>query len=274
MAISAKDVMSLRQRTGVGMMDCKSALVEAEGDMEAAIVLLREKLKGKMDERTDRQASEGTIAIAQRDDDFAMIELICETDFSARNDSFVEGSEKIAELALASDDGNVSANDEMTSVVDGLRITIKENVSLGRAVKFSGRADRSNVGFYLHHNRQIGAMVETEGQPPSALLTGLCQHIAAAVPPLMPAPLAVDESGLPQDQLEQQKASFIEEAQTSGKPENIIEKMVVGKIRKWVDEHTLLGQTYIRELDAKKPVRAYLPEGAKILRFVRYAIGE
>lgn len=270
MAISAKDVMALRQRTGVGMMECKAALQEAEGDTDAAVAILREKLKGDMDERTDRQAQEGVVAVARRPQAVAMVELHSETDFAARNDGFVAAAQQIADLAVEGSDGEQTATDAMAKIVDDLRITIKENISMGRTVRFSGGA----LGVYLHHNRQVGALVAGEGDFSDELLTGLCQHVVAAVPPLMPEPLAVEESGLTADLVEQQKAEFVEEANASGKPESIIEKMVAGKLRRWLGEHTLMGQTYIRELDAKKPVRHYMSKGAVIKRFVRYQVGQ
>ena len=269
MAISAKDVMTLRQRTGVGMMECKSALVEANGDMDTAIGILRKKLKGDMDDRSDREASEGVVAIARSSGAVAMIELCSETDFAARNESFIEASQKIADLALTGPEGEPSATEQMTKIVDDLRITLKENISLERVVKFAGGA----MGSYLHHNRKAAAIIQCEGEMDPELLIGLCQHLTAAVPPLIPAPLAADESGLPADAVEKQKAIFVEEARSSGKPESIIEKMIVGKMRKWIDEHTLLGQTYIRELDAKKPVRHYLPPGTTVTRFARSHLG-
>lgn len=264
MAINAKDVMTLRQRTGVGMMECKSALTEANGNMEAAIAILRERLKGQMDERTDRAASEGAIAIAKRGDAVAIVELLSETDFAARNEGFVAAAQKIADLALGGPDGDVTASDAITRLVDDLRITIKENISFGRGVKLSG----GKAGSYLHHNRKVGAIVLGQGDLSDDLLTGLCQHVVATVP----TPQAVDETGLPAAALTEQKDKAAEEAKASGKPPAIIEKMVQGKIRKWVDENTLLGQIYVRELDAKKPVRDYLPKDAKIVRFVRYQL--
>lgn len=269
MAISAKDVMALRQRTGVGMMECKAALTEAGGDIEAAIALLREKLKGDMEERADRAANEGVIAIARGPGAVAMIELVSETDFAARNDSFVAAAEQIADLALQGADGEQTATPAMQQIVDGLRITIKENIALGRTVKLSG----SVVGGYLHHNHQVAAVLAGSGAFTPDLLTGLCQHIVAAVPPLMPRPIAVAAAQLPAEAVAQQKQAFTEEAASSNKPANIIEKMVEGKLRKWIAENTLLGQTYVRELDAKKPVSHYLPEGATISAFVRFQVG-
>ncbi len=264
MAISAKDVAGLRQRTGVGMMDCKRALEETNGDVEAAVELLRKRLKGKMDERTDRAAGEGVIAVARSGQGAVMIELRSETDFAARNDSFLEAARKIAELALQQPEGDIQATPEITALIDELRITIKENISLARGVKLAG-----SVGTYEHHNRQLGALVKADGDIGEELLNGLCQHVTAATP----TPLAVDEAGLPKELVEQQRTEAIEEAKASGKPAEIAEKIATGKLRKWVDENTLLGQVYLRELDAKKPVRDYIPKGASIREFVRYTVG-
>jgi elongation factor Ts len=263
-AIGAKDVAALRARTGVGMMDCKRALEDAGGDMEAAIELLRKRLKGKMDERSDRAAAEGVIAVAHSDRGAAMIELRSETDFAARNESFIATSRKLAELALAGPEGDVQPTDAMRTLVDELRITIKENISFARGVVLKGK-----VGTYQHHNRQLGALVQAEGDVPEVLLNGLCQHVTAAVP----MPLAVDESGLPAADLERQRREATEEAAATGKNPQFVEKIAEGKLRKWIDDHTLLGQIYLRELDAKKPVRDYVPKGARIVKFVRYAVG-
>jgi elongation factor Ts len=262
--ISAKDVAALRQRTGVGMMDCKKALEDSAGDMEAAVELLRKRLKGKMDERTDRAAAEGVIAVARSERGAAMIELRSETDFAARNDSFLAAARKLAELALQGPAGEVQPTDAMRAIVDELRITIKENISLARGVVLPGK-----VGTYQHHNRKLGTLVQGEGDVPEDLLNGLCQHVTAAVP----TPIAVDESGLPKQELDKQRRDATEEAAATGKDAKFVEKIAEGKLRKWVDDHTLLGQIYLRELEAKKPVRDYVPKGAKIVKFVRYAVG-
>lgn len=266
MAISAKEVMSLRRRTGLGMMECKQALTETKGDLDAAIELLRKKSKGKMDERADRSASEGVIAVAKSDAAIAMVELLSETDFAARNNSFVDATGQIAELALAANDGPVSETKQMTNIVDELRITIKENISLGRAMRISG----GKLGSYVHHNNRIGTIVQVRGDFSDELLTGLCQHVAAAEP----MPLAVDDSGLPADLLEQQRAAAVADAKESGKPPEIAEKIAGGKLRKWVDDNTLLGQIYLRDMDAKKPVRDYLTKGSSVQQFVRFKIGD
>ncbi len=265
MAITAKDVAALRERTGVGMMECKKALEETSGDMEAAVELLRKRLKGKMDERSGRAAGEGAIAIATSGSAGAMIELRSETDFTARNEIFLAAAQRVAELALEGPDGEVKPSAPMQAIIDEVRMKTKENVSLARGIKVSGGV----VAGYQHHNRQLGALVQGEGALPAELMAGLCQHVTAAVP----TPVAVDESGLPADQHAKQRELAVEEAEASGKPREIAEKMAIGKVKKWVDEHTLLGQIYLRELDKKKPVRDYVPKGAKLTRFVRFSVG-
>ena len=138
MAISAKDVMALRARTGVGMMECKKALAEADGDSAKAIEILREKLKGKMDERTDRAAGEGALAIAKGDGAVALIELKAESDFTARNDAFVDAAQKIADIVLAGPEGETTTpTAEATELIDNLRITTKENISFARGIKLA-----------------------------------------------------------------------------------------------------------------------------------------
>lgn len=268
--ISSKDVMTLRQRTGMGMMECKKALEEANGDMTAAVEILRKSAKGKMDERADRLAVQGTIAIAKNADasEAALVELDTETDFVARGDAFINAAQEIANLVLAGPEGETPATPQITKIVDDLRFTTKENVSLGRAVKLSAPAG-GKVGSYLHHNRQVGTLVIFTGQAADDVLLGLSQHVAAAVP----TPGAVDEAGLPQDELEKARAEFVAEAQASGKPAEIATKMAEGKVRKWVDERTLLGQPYVRDVTGKTQVRAILPKGVTVTGFARYQVG-
>ncbi len=268
MAITAQDVAKLRQRTGLGMMDCKKALNETNGDFEAAVEILRKKVKGKMDERTDREAAEGLIvAKADGNGGAAIVEVNAETDFVARNDGFIKAVDQIADIALAADEGDVPVNDAITKIIDDLRIEIQENISYHRGRKYAGGA----VGFYVHHNSKAGAMVQCEGPAGEDLLIGICQHITAGVP--YPV-LAVDESGLPAEALEKERQRAIEEAQESGKPAEIAEKMAIGKVRKWVGEHTLLGQEYVKELGSKKTIADILPDGVTVKSFVRFAIGQ
>ena len=265
MAINAKDVMALRQRTGLGMMDCKAALAETDGDTDAAIELLRKKLKGQMDDRADRASGEGLIAVAQSADALAMLELNCETDFVARTDQFIEVGQKLAELALQAGDGDITPDDAMSKLVDDLRISTRENVQYCRGAKISG----ATLGHYVHHNRKVGVVLTAEGELDADLLTGLCQHVAAHVP----TPMAVDEAGLDPQLVEKQKADAIAEAEATGKPAQIAEKIATGKLKKWVDEHTLLGQKYVKDPAGKQTVKSVVPSTATVTTFTRYAVG-
>lgn len=269
MAITAKEVMSLRQRTGLGMMECKKALAESAGDVEEAIKLLVERVGGKIDQRT-AEAAEGLVAAVVSDGAVAMTELRSETDFAARNDMFVEGARKIAQLALAGPDGQQEPTDAMQEVVTDLRLSIKENISVGRVVRISG----PKVGHYVHHTGKMGAAVAGEGDLSDDLLRGICQHLSAADGKgALAQPLAVDSDSLPADRLEEARSTAVAEAKAAGKPPEIAEKIVEGKLRKWTNDHTLLGQIYVREMDAKKPIRDYIPDGAKLVAFTRFEVG-
>ena len=270
MAISAKEVMALRQRTGMGMMECKKALTEADGDADAAVSILRASAKGKMDERTDRAAAQGTLAMTTSEDGkaVAMIELNTETDFVARNDAFIESADQIGGMALGGGEGVVEIDAAITEVIDEIRLTSKENASYARGHKLVA-AEGQKIGTYLHHNRQVGVMIKVAGDVDEEILTGIAQHVAAHVP----TPVAVDESGLSADEVAAARQQFIDEAKESGKPDEIAEKMSTGKMKKWVDERTLLGQSYVKDMTGKTAVRDTLPAGATVELFVRYVVG-
>jgi elongation factor Ts len=267
MAIDAKTVMKLRSRTGLGMMECKAAIEATGGDEEAAIAKLKKELGDKMNERSDRAASEGTIAVATGNGEVAMIVLTSETDFAAKNDTFRGAAQQIADMALKGSAGDVAVTPTMQALIDNLRITIKENISFGKGVKLAAQ----KVGSYVHHNGKVGVIVAGEGELSDDLLKGLCQHLVAADGKgQWPAPLAIDASGVPADKLAEVKTAAVAEAAATGKPAQILEKIAEGKVRKWTDDNTLMGQIYIREMDAKKPVRDYIPKGAKITAFKRF----
>ena len=271
-AFSAADVKALRERTSMGMMECKKALTEAEGDTDKAIALLREWAGGKMDDRGDREASEGSVAIASNGSAAVIVKVVAETDFAAKNEDFVANTQKVADLALSmSGTGDLTdaVTDEMKQLVEDLRLTIKENISLAQVHRLEGE----KFGSYVHTNRKSGALVAVTGEAEDDLLKGLAMHVTAAVPPVTPEPIAVDADGRPADAAEAAKKQFVEEAQATGKPAEIAEKIAGGKMKKWQDENTLTGQVYIRELDAKKPIRDYLPGGTTITGFVRAAVG-
>ena len=262
--IAAKDVMTLRQKTGLGMMDCKKALIETDGDMTAAETALRTKLKGKMDARTDRAAGEGSITICIGDSSAAIIEVRAETDFTARNDEFVAMVNKLAEMALEQGAGDVAFTDDMRTCLDDVRIKTGENISFARGVVIDG----SSFGKYVHHDGKLGVLVLFEGEPPADVALGVSQHVAAHVP----TPMAVDESGIQPEIIESKRNEAAQEAIDTGKPAEIAEKIAQGKMRKFLEEVTLLGQKFVR--DDKKTVSDILPDGVTVKHFVRMRVGQ
>lgn len=261
--VKAKDVMMLRQKTGLGMMDCKKALIEAGGDADAAEAALREKLKGKMDTRTDRVAGEGCIAIAISGDAGSILEMRSETDFTARNESFREMAMDIATTALNGPDGTIELDADQTKKLDDVRITTGENISLARGTKMSG----GGFGKYIHHDSKLGVLLQFQGDLPEDVATGICQHIAAHVP----TPMAVDETGLPAELVSLKMGEAKAEAENSGKPAEIAEKIAQGKIRKFYEEVTLLGQKFVR--DETQQIKDLLPAGTTLTAFARFQVG-
>ena len=267
MAISAKDVQALRQRSGLGMMECKQALEEVDGDMEKAVDLLRQKGLSKMDGRTDRTSAEGKVAAVVTDDASkgALVEVNTETDFTAGNDQFKQMVETVAQEALQQPPGEVAATDAMQQAIDELRITTKENVQFGRGVVMGGEGQ--TVGSYVHFTGKIGVLVALTGKPDEQLIKDLCMHISAA----SPAPLGITEDEIPEDAVQKERDFAKQQALDSGKPEQIAEKMVEGKLRKYYDEVVLLRQPFIK--DDKQQVKDLLPEGVEIKQFARFQIG-
>lgn len=265
--INAKDVMALREKTGLGMMDCKQALADSGGNFDKAIEALRAKLKGKMDLRADRPASDGLIAIKVSADGTSavMVEVSTETDFTARNDKTRETAEKIAAMAAAGAAGDVTASKEITDLIDNLRITTGENVKFRRGVKLEG----GFVGSYLHHDTKKGVLLLCSGKLDEETAKGICQHITAHVPP----PVGITEADIPAAEVEKVRENAVKEAMESGKPREIAQKMVEGKVRKYLQEITLLNQKYVKDLEGKKSVKDILPSGVTVQRFVRYLVG-
>ncbi len=260
-SFTAKDVMTLRQKTGLGMMDCKKALIENNGSLEAAEEWLREKLKGKMDARTERATGEGRIGIAIEGSSAVIVEVRTETDFTARNDKFVEMVDGVVHNAMKLPAGPVSATPEMTKLIDEVRITTGENVNFARGEKLEGGA----FGMYLHHDGKRAALIQIEGKADADLLKGICQHI------VFHDPMAVSEADMDATKMEKVRREAVSEAKETGKPEEIAKKIAEGKVRKFLEEHTLLNQKYV--LDETKSVKEMLPAEVTVKRFVRYTLG-
>ncbi len=284
MAITAKDVSELRQRTGAGMMDCKKALDETGGDMNAAIDLLRKKGIAKAEKRAGRAASEGAVAIALKDDNSAgaMIELNCETDFVARNDEFQGAAKTLARHALdtasTTDAESFLASTGLDSsattdeYVKALAAKTGEAVSLRKAVRYDA-AGSGVVGSYTHFNGKIGVLVEVDAPDAAskrdelvALARSLAEHIAAA------APIGVDKESVPNDVIERERAIFVEQVKAEGKPEAMIDKIVTGKIEAYYKDVALVHQVWVR--DPKVVVGDLVKKaGATVKRFARFQLG-
>jgi elongation factor Ts len=266
--ITAKDVMTLRNRTGLPMMDCKQALGETGGDLQAAEDWLRKKLKGKMDTRTERAAGEGRIEVGITPEGAAIVELRAETDFTAKNDKFVGGARRIAEMAAkASGSGNVTGSPEMTAIVDDIRVTTGENASLARAVRVPGGGG-AVFGSYIHHDGKTGVLVVAEGSISQETLREIGMHVVASPK----RPLGVSADDLPKEAVEKERKFRIDQAMESGKPKEIAEKMVEGGMRKFYEEVALLEQPFVK--DETRKVKDIVGAAAKIRQFFRWQVGE
>ncbi|WP_412058554.1 translation elongation factor Ts [Bartonella sp. DGB2] len=288
MSITAAQVKELRELSGAGMMDCKAALAETGGDIEAAVDWLRKKGIAKADKKAGRTAAEGLVGVATTGREAVLVEVNSETDFVARNDAFQVIVRNVANAALASD-GSVEAISELSypgsekniaqAIKDAIG-TIGENMAFRRAAKLS--VGKGVVATYIHNGvvdglGKLGVLVaiETEGNQEVALAFGrqVAMHIAAT------NPLALTIQDLDAAAIEREKAIFSDQARQSGKPENIIEKMVEGRMRKFYEEVVLLSQAFVMEPDIS--VQAALERAskemgapAKITGFVRFALGE
>lgn len=268
--VTAKLVKELRDSCGAGMLDCKNALLDNDGDMEAASDQLRKAGLAKADKKASRIAAEGKIMGATEGSKSVVVEVNCETDFVAKDSSFMEFGGKVAKAALSVSGDDIDAL--MAAEVDGDSIEdtrlaiinkIGENIKVRRMVSVGG-AD-TVTGSYVHMGK-IGVLVELEGGS-EELAQSVAMHIAAMNPPY-----AVPED-VPEDVLEKEKKVLTEQALESGKPPEIVEKMVVGRIRKYLEEICLVSQPYVRDSDMT--VGAYLKKnGASMLGFKRIAVGE
>lgn len=267
MSFTAKDVMQLRKSTGLGMADCKKALEKAEGDMDKAAEIVRAEFGAKMDGRADRESGEGRIAIAVADDKSkgAIVRVNTETDFTAKNDAFIAMAQQVADLALAQDTGDVAANDEIEAAMKDVRLTTGENVQFGEGTVFGGAGH--TVGSYVHFTGKVGVLIDIEGEADEQLCKDLCMHISAIVPEA----LGVNEEDVPADVIDKEKQAAKQEALDSGKPEEIAEKMVVGKMRKYLDSVVLLRQPFVK--DDKQQIQDILPEGVTIKSFKKLTVG-
>jgi elongation factor Ts len=275
MAVTAEAVKLLRERTGAGMMECKKALVETNGDLEAAAELMRKAGLAKADKKAARVAAEGVIVIERSADakSAAIVEVNCETDFVAREKDFQNFASAVAKAVLAHRPASLDAlsalNLEAGASVDETRrvliAKIGENISVRR---FEVLEAPAVIGAYLHGSR-IGALVALKTGD-DAVAKDIAMHVAA----INPARVSADQ--VPAEEIAKERAIFVEQAnsdpKTAGKPQEIVEKIIEGKVRKWLSEITLLGQPFVK--DDKQTVEQYLKKaGGEVQAIIRYEVG-
>ena len=279
MQISASMVKELRERTGAGMMDCKQALTENSADFEAAVDWLRKKGIAKAEKKSGRVAAEGMVTTLVEGPVGAIIEVNAETDFVARNEHFTTFSNGLAKLVLDSGETDIEKLKTMPWATGGtvgeqlttLIATIGENMSIRRAAVL--RVSKGAVASYIHMNGKIGVLVGIEGEGDAAKFAeaakNVAMHVAAANPQFL------DRSQVDGSALEREREIFAEQARQGGKPENIVEKIVEGRLNKFYEEVCLTEQAFIMDTDHKVgDVVAKLGGGAKIAGFVRFQLGE
>lgn len=275
MAITASMVKALRERTGAGMMECKKALTEADGNIETAVENLRKKGAAKADQKSGRTAAEGAISsiISADGRTGVLVEVNCETDFVAKDQNFNDFVQQVAATVLSQSPADLETLVNMTmpgtdQTVGEARIElfskIGENLNVRRFAIVTAAAGEQ-VSAYLHGSR-IGVLVRTAGGRPD-LGRDIAMHVAAS------RPLCVSSEELPQESLAKERAIFSAQAAESGKPQNIVEKIVEGRLQKYINEVTLLGQPYVKDPD-QSVQKLLTAEEARVEEFVRYEVGE
>ena len=272
MQITAAMVKELRERTGSGMMECKRALQEVDGEMETAIENMRKSGLAKADKKAGRTAAEGLVSIALSDDkkEAAIVEVNCETDFVSGGDEFKAFTAEIAQTILANSPADIAALSEMT-LANGKTVEVTrqdmvakigENIQMRR---FERRSTDGAFGSY-NHGIRMGVLVELS-KDDQELIKDLAMHIAAT------NPTCVNESEVPEEMLAKEKDILVAQAKESGKPDDIIEKMIGGRIRKYLAEITLVGQPFVKDPD-QTVEKLLKSKDAEVKSFIRFEVGE
>ena len=278
--ITAAQVKALRERTDVGMMDCKRALVEAGGDAARATELLRERGLAKARGKAGRSTSEGCIVAGVSADGLraALAEINCETDFVARTDKFETLCQEIVEPILEQNPQDMDAllalplgGGTVSERVVAAVATLGENIQLRRFIRLEAPSN-GLIGSYIHAGGKIGSLVQVEADEPSkpevqTLARNVCMHVAAT------NPLGVSRNDIPQEEVEREQAVLSKQAQTEGKPANVVEKIVAGRLNKFFKEVVLLEEPLV--MDPERTVEAAAKEaGARVIAFRRFQLGE
>ena len=261
--ISASAVKELRERTGLGMMDCKNALVQSSGDMDLAIETLRKSSGMKAAKKAGRIAADGIISSRIGKGFGVIVEVNCETDFAAKNQDFLAFADSVTQRVFEGRISNLESLD-FEDVREKLVQKIGENITIRRS-EFIEDADAS-VSNYIHGNKKIGVLLAVSGGD-DALAQDIAMHIAAM------NPLVVSPEHVSAELVEKEREIYRAQAEESGKPQEIVEKMVDGRVRKYLAEISLTEQPFVKDSE-KKVGDLCSSSGAKILRFVRYEVGE
>ena len=271
--ITASLVKELRERTGAGMMDCKKALTQTDGDIDAAIDYLRENGIAKAAKKADRIAAEGLSYIEVKGNKAVILEINSETDFVAKNEKFVALVKNVAEAILAAEPATLeealqveAQGGTVEAVINEGIATIGEKLSL-RRFEVVTKSDADAFGAYSHMGGRIGVLTLVEGSTDEEAAKDVAMHIAAL------APKYLDESEVPADVLEHEKKVLTEQALNEGKPANIVEKMIVGRINKFLEEITVVKQKFVKD-DRFTVEKFVASKGGKLAKFVRYEVGE
>ena len=282
--ITAAAVKALRERTGAGMMDCKRALKEAGGDEEKAIDLLRQSGAAKAAKRAHREATEGTVVLARDEATgaVAMVEVSSETDFVARNEEFLAFAERAAATALAEGgEGAARPGEELLDLpadaplraeLEGLRAKIGENLDLSRFVRYQP-APNALLASYIHFGNRIGVLIELEGTSESADLANLARDVAMHIAASRPSGITPDD--IPEEERERERHVLVEQAAAEGKPPEIAERIVDGRMRKFYEQAALLWQPFVKDPDRK--ISDLLEEAGPevaVARFVRFDVAD
>ena len=264
--ISASQVKELREKTGLGLMDCKKALEEANGDLDLAIEELRKSSGLKASKKSSRSAADGLIGIKSFEGRSFMVEINCETDFVARDDSFNGFMEEVLEIVSSNADKDLQEllDESIEEQREKLVQKLGENIVVRRIASSDNNADSSGV--YLHSNNKIGTIVSLQGGS-EEVAKDIAMHAAAT------DPMAISPSDIPVEVVEKEREIYKAQSEESGKPEDIVEKMIEGKIRKFLSEVSLTEQDFVK--DPNKTIHDLLKDSnASIVSFTRFEVGE
>ena len=267
MEIKASQVKELRDMTGVAMMDCKKALVECEGDIEKALDLLRSNSALKAEKKSSRVAADGILVVSVNEDYATLVELNSETDFAAKDANFLSFGEKVKEYISKNKIFEASVLKESSLEDDrkALVQTIGENIQIRRVVTLEFDSSM-NIGIYVHSDSKLGSLVVTKDGN-DEIAKDIAMHVSAF------NPLCLSQDDIDKEVLEREKAIYQNQAQDSGKPQDIMDKMVDGKIKKFLSEVSLISQNFVKDPDIT--VQEYLEKGgATIVEFARLKVGE